>query len=103
MELFRENIHMKTEYVDQHVNLYTDKYSNGNLALLALDFKTGEPVMALSTNVGPLPPGTLFVCKNYSENEGVDEWLEENRIALPVTEVSVGHTTCPIMLLLIGD
>lgn len=59
--------------------IIADTYELGGMALTAVsDDGLGEPLAMLSTWVvgvtQNLPLG-WFVCKSYSENEGIEEWL----------------------------
>lgn len=61
------------------------RYTNGAPALLAIsDDGIGEPLATISVNLpersATLTPGQFF-CKDWSENEGMADWLEENKIA----------------------
>lgn len=65
--------------------LVFSRYANGAPALLAVsDDGIGEPLATLSVNLpertATLSPGQFF-CKDWSENEGMAHWLEENKIA----------------------
>lgn len=65
--------------------LLFSRYTNGAPALLAIsDDGIGEPLATLSVNLpdrmSSLSPGQFF-CKDWSENEGMADWLEENKIA----------------------
>lgn len=68
------------------VRLITLKYvHNSTIALIAVsDDHNREPVATISCNipdkVKSLGPGEFF-CKDWSENEGMADWLEENKIA----------------------
>lgn len=78
----------------------TRTYANGNLAVL-LDAPDGEPIFKASTNTDLELDSPLFVCKNYSENEGLDIALETAGIAKRTgATICVGYATCPIMKLL---
>lgn len=65
--------------------LLFSRYTNGAPALLAVsDDGIGEHLATLSVNLpercATLTPGQFF-CKDWSENEGMADWLEENSIA----------------------
>lgn len=66
------------------VALVVTRYVSGNqLALQAYDKNSLEPMMTISVNLPDWPrknPDHFFV-KDWSENEGIAEWLEENGIA----------------------
>lgn len=103
MKPLHENVVMKTKYVDNiTVDILVGRYvyDNDVTCVLALDSATGEPVMKISTTVGVPIQFPFFICKNYSENEGVAEWLEENNIAKRTGHlVFAGEMECPIMCL----
>jgi hypothetical protein len=68
------------------VRLITMQYAfNSTVALVAVsDDHVREPVATISCNIPDraksLRPGEFF-CKDWSENEGMADWLEENKIA----------------------
>jgi hypothetical protein len=68
------------------VRLIAMRYTqNSAPALIAVsDDEVAEPVATLSVNLPDktqtLSPGEFF-CKDWSENEGMCDWLEENKIA----------------------
>lgn len=53
--------------------------NNGNTVLMALHPETHERIATLTVNLIDLP-NYLVTIKNWSENEGVLEWLVENKI-----------------------
>ena len=67
-----------------------------------LDVDDGCPVMVATVNLPAVSLGeSEVIIKNYSENEGVLEFLQENEIVGPVKrEVQTGWVTCPIVDLL---
>jgi hypothetical protein len=76
---------LKTTYSEYDVSLSWGNYSNGRKALRLIDQEDGLPVMTATVNV---PEAELaekeIIIKNYSENEGVLEFLQENGIVGPV-------------------
>lgn len=78
-------------------------YAEGGLCVLLTDAVTGEPVAKVSIHVPGLDlPPDRFVCKNYSEGEGMDIALEAAGIARKTgatAKVGTGMI-CPIMELL---
>jgi hypothetical protein len=76
---------LKTTYSEYDVSLSWGNYSNGRKALRLIDQEDGLPVMTATVNV---PEAELtekeIIVKNYSENEGVLEFLQENGIVGPV-------------------
>ena len=93
---------LKTPYETYNVSLNIGKYGDGRTYLQLIDTEDGEPVMMATVNI----PGTVLekdevIIKNYSENEGVLEFLIENGIvSKPLRTVSSGWVTCPIVKLL---
>ena len=80
------NYELKTPYGNYTVSLEWNKYgSNGRTALELIDVEDGSPVMVATVNVpdAHLEPDEMII-KNYSENEGVLEFLQENNIVGPV-------------------
>jgi hypothetical protein len=76
---------LKTTYSEYDVSLSWGNYSNGRKALRLIDQEDGLPVMTATVNV---PEAELaekeIIIKNYSENEGVLGFLQENGIVGPV-------------------
>jgi hypothetical protein len=90
---------LKTQYETYNVSLEFGKYNNGRTAIELIDLEDGCPVMMATVN---LPDVSLsddeVIIKNYSENEGVLEFLIENGIvSKPLRTVSSGWVTCPIV------
>lgn len=93
---------LKTPYETYNVSLKTGKYTDGRTFLQLIDTEDGCPVMMATVNI---PDAHLekdeVIIKNYSENEGVLEFLIENGIvSKPLRTVSSGWVTCPIVKLL---
>jgi hypothetical protein len=96
---------LKTAYETYNVRLKFAKYNNGRTAIELIDVEDGCPVMMATVN---LPETDLnedeIIIKNYSENEGVLEFLIENGIVgNPLRTVSSGWITCPVVKLLKKD
>lgn len=90
---------LKTAYETYNVRLKFAKYNNGRTAIEIIDVEDGCPVMMATVN---LPEAVInddeVIIKNYSENEGVLEFLIENGIvSKPLRTVSSGWVTCPIV------
>lgn len=90
---------LETQYSDYNVIIETGKYRNGRLALELIDAEDGCPVMTATVN---LPEVGLeedeIIIKNYSENEGVLEFLIKNKITSnPVRWVNNGFVDFPIV------
>ena len=97
-----EALEFKTPYAEFNVDIRRKRYSNGRLALELIDVEDGAPVMTATVNI---PEAYLekdeTIIKNYSENEGVLEFLIENKIVSePVRHISNGWVTCPVVKIL---
>ncbi len=94
------NYKLKTPYGNYTVFLRWSKYgSNGRTALELIDAEDGSPVMTATVNI---PEEHLeaneMIIKNYSENEGVLEFLQENKFVGPIIRtVRTGFVTCPVV------
>jgi len=75
------NITLRGKYFSGIVNLIKDEYENGRLAIRAIS-PIGEPIATLSVNItdSELSGNEYSWFKNYSENEGFLESLEEQGI-----------------------
>ena len=94
---------LKTPYTEYDVKLQWGKYGNGRKALELVDAENGWPVMTATVNVpeAQLSEGETII-KNYSENEGVLQFLQKNGIVGPVKrEIGVGFVSCPVVDLLV--
>lgn len=90
---------LKTPYDEYDVIIQRKRYSNGRLALEIIDVEDGCPVMVATVNIpeANLKPDEVII-KNYSENEGVLEFLIENGIVSePVRHIPSGWVTFPIV------
>lgn len=90
MSFLFHNLQLIENYPD--VQLIASVYQdNGNTALVALEPTTGETIATLTVNVDMLPTNIVHI-KNYSENEGVLDWLVENSIIklMPIYDTSTG-------------
>ena len=67
-------------------------YSNGRLAIRAVDCDTGEPIATLTVNMPEifLEPGEILI-KDYSENEGALESLLLAALVEPLAVIPCGH------------
>ena len=93
---------LKTEHAEYNVFLKRKKYSNGRTAIELIDAEDGCPVMTATVNI---PDAHLekdeIIIKNYSENEGVLDFLIENGItSKPDRWITSGWVTCPVVKLL---
>jgi hypothetical protein len=95
---------LKTQHAEYNVFLKKGKYSNGRTAIELIDAEDGCPVMTATVNI---PDAHLekdeIIIKNYSENEGVLDFLIENGItSKPDRWIASGWVTCPVVKLLKG-
>jgi hypothetical protein len=76
------------------VNTYKDK----SLALSLTDAETGEPWSTLTVCIDyPMPYGVAAI-KNYSENEGMLQWLiENNLIRTLLGSERTGYVSVPLV------
>jgi hypothetical protein len=94
---------IKTKYGETYdVTLKFGKYSNGRTAIELIDCEDGFPLMTATVN---LPDAEIqddeVIIKNYSENEGVLEFLIKNEIVSPPTRtIPTGWVTCQVVKLL---
>lgn len=85
--------------------LYATKFVNsGGLALMLVSNDgINEPLAKISLNIQGVSetlPFDEFVCKSYSENEGMEEWLVEAGIATETGKyASFGHADGAILKL----
>jgi hypothetical protein len=71
----------KSKYGEYDVRVAYRKYDNGRTAIVLHDTKDDETVCTATVNVPEIPllNGYTFI-KDYSENEGVLDFLLENKI-----------------------
>lgn len=95
----QEHMKLKTAYAEYDVVLRWKNYNNRRRALEIIDAEDGCPVMVATVNIPEVPLAeNEVIIKNYSENEGVLEFLQENGIVGPVKrEVGTGFVSCPIV------
>lgn len=89
----------------KNVSVKVSKYLNGNTAV-HLSCEGGEPLLTASVNiVGHRLPEGQFFCKAWSENEGIDIWLQDNEIAkhIPGHSVKTGFVTAELFELIKKD
>lgn len=100
-------VRIKTPYFDETVTLHKESYHNGATALTSTSLD-GEPFATLSVNITTdcsMPSNTLpkdhCYFKNWSENEGILECLEEAGL-LKRTGVSAktGYVSAPLVKIL---
>ncbi len=80
-----------------NVTLERGQYRNNNaLALELVETKTGEPFMTCTVNNPDISDGEVAI-KNYSENEGVLDFLiKEGIIEPPHRFISSGYVSLPV-------
>ena len=78
------------------ISLQIGKYANGHSKIQMIDMTDGFPYATASVSVPDLADGEVGI-KNYSENEGVLEFLLENNIVeQPHRFVESGFVIIPI-------
>lgn len=87
------------------VYLYKSKYQNNQTSLQIINKSNNDPLLTASVCVPGLNlKNDELVIKNYSENEGILEFLIENKIAeLTDRSVQIGYVDAPIVKLLLND
>lgn len=100
----REIYTFQSKYKTYQVYLRFDKYrSNGRTCIELLEARTHEPVLVATVNIDDyhlLQPNEVII-KNYSENEGVLDFMIENGIiGKPKAWISTGWVTVPVCDLL---
>ncbi len=100
----REIYTFQAKYDSYQVYLKFDTYrNNGRTSIELREAETHAPVMVATVNLPEytmLNPGQVLI-KNYSENEGVLEFLIENGIvSKPRSWVSTGYVTVALCDLL---
>ena len=92
----------KTKHSEYNVIIEKRQYTNGRTAIQLIDKEDGCPVMIATVNI---PEEVLgkdeVIIKNYSENEGVLDFLVQNGItSKPNRYVTSGWVLCPIVKML---
>lgn len=84
MKVLAENLAVKTKYADEHgCSVQAAEYVNGGLAI-QLHTEDGERMLTASVFIEGRSDKLLpfqFYSKDWSENEGVVEWLKQSGIA----------------------
>lgn len=89
----------KMSYKQYKAVVVRSKYmNNDNLALMLIDEKDGSPITKITVNTeDKLPEGFGYV-KNYSENEGIMEVLQEEGLVKEVFGYKrMGWVTVPLV------
>lgn len=97
--------HLQTKNADYLVYLKWGRYGNGREALELVDSTDQLTVMKASLNIPDfmLDPDEIII-KDYSENEGVLDFLQSNGIVGPtVGMVNTGYVKCPFCKILKRD
>lgn len=85
------------KYKKYNVRLVFSRYMSNNNTCLSLYDKHDELVAVCSLNTDLKLPKNEMGIKNYSENEGMLDWLVENGIVeLPYDFMQSGFITIPI-------
>lgn len=89
----------QSKYGSYIVDLQWGQYGNGRPALELVDASDYEPVCVATINLPDVPLGEHeTIIKDYSENEGVLNFLQTNGIVGPVKRwVRTGFVECPIV------
>ena len=84
---------------------YTQTYSNGKPVIDFYETETGEPYLTATTNIDGLNLAQdEILIKDYSENEGVLDFLIQNKIVEPTGKyVESGWVKIPICKLIWGS
>lgn len=77
------------------------KYTNGRKALMLVDASDGCPYATATVNLPDvLLEDNEILVKDYSENEGILNFLTENNIVVPTDKgVQSGHVWIPVCIL----
>ena len=80
------------------VSRYMD---NKNLALIIEHKESNETIAIATVNTGDKLPDDRICVKNYSENDGMDDFLLKLGIieGEPVTSILLPHATVPVYML----
>ena len=95
---------LTTPYGSYEVYLSFGKYRNGRTSIELLDAQDHQPVMVATVNIDgyTLLHSDQVLIKNYSENEGVLDFLVANEIvSKPRSWVSTGYVTVALCDLLV--
>lgn len=84
------------------VTLQVGKYRNGQTSLQLMDAEDGTPVATASISIPDIDlDENEVIVKDYSENEGMLDFLLENNIAEMRSEyLEVGYNICSVVKLL---
>lgn len=79
----------KIKYLEYICELIYSKYATGNNRLQLVDANDGIPVTMASLNPAEILKEDEIAVKNYSENEGMLDFLIENNIVGPPHRYSI--------------
>jgi hypothetical protein len=87
------------KYGTYNVIIAERSYGNNRLALEILDSEDGIPVMVATVNIPEVPLNEdEIIIKDYSENEGVLGFLQQNGLVGEVLrEVTTGFVKCQVV------
>jgi hypothetical protein len=90
----------KFKFNDEIVIVKETRYNNGRPCLQLFDSE-GFPYATATINVSKEELDTeLAVIKDYSENEGMYEFLlRHNIVSLPMSHYETGFVSCPVALI----
>ena len=100
-----KRVYIKAKYVNEEVDVVLKEYTAGakTLAILLLDPETGEEIAMPTAHVEGIPEGCVAV-KNYSENEGMLQALQQaGVISAPVGQIPSGFVVLYICKLLVEE
>ena len=88
------------KYKNYNVNLEYSRYtSNDSVAIILNDVETHDVITVCTVNLNELLPNEIGI-KDYSENEGMLDWLLENDIVTePHRYIQSGWVLIPICYL----
>lgn len=74
------------------------KYGNGRTAIKLMDAKDGMPICVATVNMPEIElTSSEMIIKDYSENEGVFDWLIKNKIIESIgVYADNGYVQCPV-------
>lgn len=93
MKIFKNKLTYEGKIVTLELSYYIEPYNN---ALIMLS-EEGSLVATCSTNIEPLGYDNLIFIKDYSENEGMLEFLIKNDVIVQVLgKIETGYVEVPI-------
>lgn len=94
-------VNLKLNGHEYKAKLVKRAYSNGNVAIQAIDAEDGQPIAVLSTNTGDKVDKEYVAIKDYSENTGALSSLKEAGVVSdPEYFLKSGYVTIPVCKLL---